>query len=94
MEIFFILAILIFLSAFFSGSETALFSLSKVRVKRLQHEKVKRSKLLAQLLSSPRRLIITILIGNMLVNILASAIASSLSICNDSLDTHFRGDNA
>lgn len=78
-----IAAALIFLllcSAFFSGAETALFSLSKIRVKRLQLENAKNSKLLAQLLDRPRRLIISILIGNMLVNILASAMASSLSM--------------
>lgn len=77
MGIFFVLIILLLCSAFFSGSETALFSLSKIRVKRLQIGEVKNSKLLAQLLNKPRRLIISILIGNMLVNILASATASS-----------------
>lgn len=80
MAISFILIILLMSSAFFSGSETALFSLSKIRVKRLQIENVKNSKLLAQLLNKPRRLIISILIGNMLVNILASAVASSLAL--------------
>jgi len=80
MGIFFVLVILLFCSAFFSGSETALFSLSKIRVKRLQVEKVKNSKTLAYLLSKPRNLIISILIGNMLVNVLASAIASSLCL--------------
>ena len=72
MEIAFVLVGLLLLSAFFSGSETALFSLSKVRVKRLQHENAKNSTLLAQLLNNPRRTIITILIGNMLVNILVA----------------------
>lgn len=75
-----LLAILLFSSAFFSGSETALFSLSKIRVKRLQLENAKNSKPLAQLLNRPRRLIISILIGNMLVNILASTTASSVSL--------------
>ncbi len=80
MEFVFLLIGLLLLSAFFSGSETALFSLSKVRVKRLQHENAKNAILLARLLNNPRRMITTILIGNMLVNILASAAASSLSI--------------
>lgn len=80
MVIFFALVILLLCSAFFSGSETALFSLSKIRVKRLQLENVKNSKTLAYLLNRPRRLIISILIGNMLVNILASTTASSLSL--------------
>ncbi len=80
MTIFIVLIILLLCSAFFSGSETALFSLTKVRVKRLQLENVRNSKTLAQLLNKPRRLIITILIGNMLVNILASCTASSLAL--------------
>lgn len=80
MAIFFLLLILLLLSGFFSGSETALFSLTKIRVKRLQLENVKNSKIIAGLLDKPRRLIISILIGNMLVNILASSTASSLSL--------------
>ena len=73
-----ILGILILLSAFFSGSETALFSLSKIRVKRLQLENCTNSKLVAHLLDKPTRLLISILIGNMLVNVLASSVASVL----------------
>ena len=75
-----ILAILIMLSAFFSGSETALFSLSKIRVKRLQLESRANSKLVARLLNYPTRLLISILIGNMLVNVFASSTASALVI--------------
>jgi len=74
-----ILAVLIALSAFFSGSETALFSLSKIRVKRLQMENKANSKLVAHLLDNPTKLLISILIGNMLVNILASSSASVLA---------------
>ena len=80
MGIFIALGVLLLCSAFFSGSETALFSLSKIRVRRLQLENVKHAKLVAQLLSKPRRLIISILIGNMLVNILAASIASSVCL--------------
>ena len=80
MAIVIILLILLLCSAFFSGSETALFSLSKIRVKRLQIENVKNSKILAHMLNRPHRLIISILIGNMLVNILASTAASSLCL--------------
>ncbi len=80
MAILFTLFGLLLLSAFFSGSETALFSLSKVRVKRLQVENVKNAKRLAQLLNKPLNLIISILIGNMFVNILSSATASSLCL--------------
>lgn len=76
-EIAAILVLLAF-SAFFSGSETALFSLSHVRVRRFQSEKRARPRLVASLLSHPRRLLITILIGNMLVNIFASTLSASL----------------
>ncbi|NQT06688.1 MAG: HlyC/CorC family transporter [Candidatus Omnitrophica bacterium] len=76
----FILAALLLCSAFFSGSETALFSLSKIRVRRLQVENVKNARTLAYLLNRPRTLIITILTGNMLVNILASSMASSIAL--------------
>ena len=74
-----LLAALILLSAFFSGSETALFSLSKIRVKRLQMENKANSKLVARLLNNPTKLLISILVGNMLVNILASSSASVLA---------------
>ena len=74
-----ILAVLLFLSAFFSGAETAFFSLTKIRVKRLQLENKPNSKLVARLLDRPTRLLISILIGNMLVNILASSSASVLA---------------
>jgi len=74
-----IVSVVIFLlfSAFFSGSETALFSLSHIKLRRFRADKRKRSRLLAHLLSNPRRLLVTILIGNMLVNILASSLSAS-----------------
>jgi putative hemolysin len=76
-EILLIPVLLIF-SALFSGSETALFSLSPVKVKTLQAEKKRRGRLIAHLLSNPRRLLITILIGNMFVNTFASSLSASL----------------
>jgi len=80
MAITLMFVILLCFSAFFSGSETALFSLSKVRVKRLQVENVRNSRAVAWLLDRPRRLIMTILMGNMFVNTLASSSASSLCL--------------
>lgn len=65
-------------SCFFSASETALFSLPPFRVTRLRDERGRRGKLIARLLGNPRRLLISILIGNMFVNIFSSAIAESL----------------
>ena len=66
-------------SGFFSGSETALFSLSKVQLLRLREERHPAAPLLERLLSDPRRLIATIFIGNELVNIAASTIAATIT---------------
>ena len=72
--------ILLLLSAFFSGSETSLFSLSKIRIKHLKVNNVKNSDIVESLLNSPTELLITILIGNMFANIFAASIAASFSI--------------
>ncbi len=64
---------LLFCSAFFSGSETALFSLSRLDLERLRKQKHPQSATLHELLDQPRRLIISILCGNELVNIAAAA---------------------
>lgn len=60
-------------SAVFSGSETALFSLSRIDLQRLRQTRAKRSESIHAMLDEPRRLIISILCGNELVNI-ASAV--------------------
>jgi Mg2+/Co2+ transporter CorB len=66
--------VLLFLcSAFFSGSETALFSLSRLDLQKLRRDRHPRSDTLHALLDQPRRLIISILCGNELVNIAATA---------------------
>ena len=59
-------------SAFFSGSETALFSLSDVDLEELRRRRNPRTDLLHDLLSQPRRLIVSILCGNELINIAAT----------------------
>lgn len=59
-------------SAFFSGSETALFSLSRLDLQKLRRERHPQSETLHALLDEPRRLIISILCGNELVNIAAT----------------------
>ncbi|MGB2769277.1 MAG: hemolysin family protein [Candidatus Zixiibacteriota bacterium] len=73
-----ILLVLILLSAFFSGVETALFSLSRLRVKHLVRKKVRGARAVERLKDQPHKLLITILIGNNLVNIGASALATSI----------------
>ncbi len=65
--------ILIIASAFFAGSESALFSLSRLDLQRLRKERHRHSEILHALLDQPRRLIISILCGNELVNIAAAA---------------------
>ena len=64
---------LLLASAFFSGSETALFSLSRFDLQQLRKIRNPRSETLHALLDQPRRLIISILSGNELVNIAATA---------------------
>jgi len=72
-----VLAVLLALSAFFSSSETALFSLSLVQVRRLREAGGRSGRAVAELLTYPRRLLITILVGNMVVNAaLASVVAA------------------
>jgi len=72
--------ILMGFSGFFSSSETALFSLSNVQLQQMRQEEHPRIGLIGQMLSEPRRLIITILIGNELVNVAASVISAAVVI--------------
>ncbi len=67
-------------SAFFSSSETALFRLSKHRVHQLVERGEKNADSVKELKDNPNKMLITILIGNNLVNIAASSIATKLAI--------------
>jgi CBS domain containing-hemolysin-like protein len=73
-------ALLLCGSAFFSGSETALFSLSRLDLQKLRRERHPHSETLHALLDQPRRLIISILCGNELVNIAAAANMTSILV--------------
>lgn len=75
-----ILLVLLIFSGFFSGSETALFSLSQIQRERIKRKSNNKGLLINKLLSRPRKLIVTILIGNDMVNIAASVIAASLFV--------------
>ena len=75
-----LLIVLIILSAFFSMSETALMSLSKIRIRNMVEEGVKGAKLVEKLIEEPNKLLGAILIGNNVVNIGASAIATSVAL--------------
>lgn len=75
-----ILIICLVLSALFSASETALMSLSKIRVKQMIENREKGANSINKLLSDPSRLLSAILIGNNVVNIGASSLMTSLAI--------------
>jgi len=72
--------VLLFGSAFFAGSETALFSLSRMDLQQLRREHHPHSATLHALLDSPRRLIISILCGNQVVNVAAVANATGILV--------------
>ncbi|QYJ76247.1 MULTISPECIES: HlyC/CorC family transporter [Shewanella] len=74
------LLVLILISAYFSGSETAMMSLNRYRLRHLASSGHKGAKRASKLLDRPDRLIGLILIGNNLVNILASAIATIIGM--------------
>ena len=78
--LFIILGILILISAYFSSSETGMMSLNRYRLRHLEKEKHKGAKRVSDLLKRPDRLIGLILIGNNLVNIAASAIATIIAL--------------
>jgi len=67
-------------SGFFSSSETSLFSLSSLQLGQMRAAKNPRIELIERLRSEPRRLIVTILIGNEFVNVSASVISAAMII--------------
>lgn len=75
-----VLIVLLSFSAFFSASETALTSISKIRIKHMQKEGIKGADIVSRLKENPSRMLGTILVGNNAVNIGASALATALAI--------------
>ncbi|WP_122640196.1 HlyC/CorC family transporter [Romboutsia sp. 1001713B170207_170306_H8] len=73
-----LLGILLVSSGFFSASETALMSLSKIRIRYMKEEGVKGAKLVGSLIDNPNNLLTSILVGNNVVNIAATSISTSL----------------
>ncbi|MBW9172245.1 hemolysin family protein [Clostridium estertheticum] len=78
------LIILLLSSAFFSASETALMTLSKIRLRNMVESKIKGANIVNKLLENPSKLLGGILVGNNIANIGASSLATSLAI------THFK----
>jgi len=78
------LLILVFLllgfSAFFSASETALMAASRVRLRQIARKRSVAVKIVEGILDKPEKLISTILLGNNLVNVAMSAIATALAL--------------
>ena len=75
-----VLIILLVLSGFFSSAETALFTISKAKAIHLAKQKGPTNKLIKKMKDDPHRLLSTILIGNNIVNVGASAIATAITI--------------
>jgi putative hemolysin len=71
--------ILLILSFIFSGSEVSVFSISEVDLLKLGTERSRKSGLFLQYLSNPQKALVTILVGNMLVNLSASIIGERVS---------------
>ncbi len=68
------------MSAFFSGSEVALFSLSKKQIHILKEENSLLSNYIINLLENPRRLLVTILLGNTIFNVFATILSVSIAL--------------
>ncbi|OIO25674.1 hypothetical protein AUJ14_03590 [Candidatus Micrarchaeota archaeon CG1_02_55_22] len=79
LEALLFLVLLIVLSGVFSGTEAALLSVSKIRARALVQEKRWGAKALLDLKDNQSRAIITVLIGNNLVNIAASVLATIIA---------------
>lgn len=72
-----LIIVLLALSALFSSSETAFFSLSQVRLRQLREKEVKKADLLQRLVNDGQRLLSTLLIGNTAVNIWLTSLVTT-----------------
>lgn len=75
-----LLFILLLFSGFFSSAETSLFSISQTRARHMAKQNIRSHQLIKRMKDDPYKLLTTILIGNNVVNVAASAIATSLTI--------------
>ncbi len=75
-----LMALFLVLSGFFSSSETALFSLSRMYLKKLENSKKWSSRYVPQLLKHPQQLLITILLGNTIVNVTFASVAAMIAL--------------
>ncbi|MFV0503190.1 MAG: hemolysin family protein [Lachnospirales bacterium] len=77
-----LLVVLVFLSMFFSASETALTALTPIRLRNMMEDGVKGAKMVLKIKEDQKKLLTTILIGNNIVNIGASSLATSIALSN------------
>lgn len=75
-----VLIVLLALSAFFSSAETSLTTVNKLRIRSLMEEGVRGAKRINDLIEEPSKMISAILIGNNIVNLSASSLATTLVI--------------
>jgi CBS domain containing-hemolysin-like protein len=73
-----VIATLLVGSAFFSGSESALFSLDRFALEKIAETSGRRGRTLQRLLDEPRRLLATLLVGNEIINVSISAVGAHL----------------
>jgi len=78
--IIFILIVMIIISAYFSASETGMMTLNRYRLRHLAKQGNRGALRVEKLLQRPARLISLVLVGNNLVNILASSLATILGM--------------
>ncbi|MEG1149629.1 MAG: DUF21 domain-containing protein, partial [Niameybacter sp.] len=74
-----VLVILLVGSAFFSASETALMAISKIDARHMVDQNIKNAKLVSKLVEDPNKLLGAILVGNNIVNIGASSLATVIA---------------
>ena len=75
-----LLAILLCLSGFFSGSEASLFSLTSLHLHKMKETEIPFSASVIRLLRRPRRLLVTIIAGNESINVVIAALTTSVFI--------------
>ena len=75
-----VLALLLVLSAFFSGSETALLAANKLRLRQLHEQGSARAGTVRRLLEEPGRVLTALLVGNNIVNVAATVFATAILV--------------
>ena len=76
--VFFIVAILVSLSAFFSSAETAFISVNRIKMLHLSEKGNRSARIIHEELQHPEKFITTILVGNNIVNVAASVLVTAI----------------